>query len=179
MAFPSSPVDSQTAVVNGITYYYQASTNAWRRFTGGSNLQLNTLTVSNQITLTNVAVGSSIGISTTEAYDIDDISNYTDGKTGTFRMTYNGSTVSVATPWNLDVYVNGAKQPAFKYNGDTVWLSSTLAANKGYCLDYTGNLKFADTVPARSSVTVTTKVGSNSQSTKRYPFNPLDIVLGI
>jgi hypothetical protein len=79
----------------------------------------------------------------------------------------------------LDVYVNGAKQPAFKYNGDTVWFSLTLPANKGYTIDYTGNLKFADTLPARSQVSVSTKVGSNSQSSKRYPFNPLDIVLGI
>jgi hypothetical protein len=49
MAFPSSPVNGQTAVVNNITYTYNSSTNSWRKTVSAlSNLAVtNTLTVSN------------------------------------------------------------------------------------------------------------------------------------
>lgn len=33
MAFPSSPTNAQTATVNGITYQYNSTTNAWKRTT--------------------------------------------------------------------------------------------------------------------------------------------------
>ena len=145
-----------------ITFYYQASTNAWRRVVGGAT----NMTVAN-IAVSNLFVGTSIGLTSTEAFDLDDLSNYTDGRTGTFTPTYNGSQISVVNPWNLDVTVNGLRQPAFKYNGDLVWQSWALTANKGYTLDYTGNIKFADTLPARSRVTVTVKPGTNSQNIDR------------
>jgi hypothetical protein len=158
-------------VVNGI---FWANGTAWS--SGGSG---GTISQGANLSVSNLSVGSSNPITNTEAYDLDDISNYTDSRTNTFALTYNTATVTVPSPWSLDVYVNGVKQPAFKYNGDTFWLGYALTANKGYTLDYSGNLRFADALPGRSSVTITTKVGTNSQNTKRYPFNPPDIVLGI
>ena len=180
MAFPSNPVNGQTTVVNNITFYYQASTNAWRRFIGSAtNLTVANLAATVVATVSQLDVGTSVGLTSTEVFDFDSIDNYVDGKTGTFTLNYNRIKTTVNTPWNLDVYVNGIRQPAFKYNGDTVWQGMALPANKGYTLDYTGNIKFADALPNKSTVTISSKVGTNSLSTKRYPFNPLDIALGM
>jgi hypothetical protein len=48
MAFPSSPTNGQTAVVNGITYSYSTTTTAWTRVTGGN---ISSLSVSGPTTL--------------------------------------------------------------------------------------------------------------------------------
>jgi hypothetical protein len=48
MAFPSSPTNGQTAVVNGITYTYSTTTTAWTRVTGGN---ISSLSVSGPTTL--------------------------------------------------------------------------------------------------------------------------------
>ena len=168
---PANPGDTYEPG-NGITYTYNSTKTVWTRVTNGT-------VTSGNMTVTQLNVGTSVGLTNTEAYDLDDVTNYVDGRTNTFTLKYNGSTITVNNAWNLDVSVNGAKQPAFKYNGDLVWLSATLPANRGYCLDYSGNLRFADALPLGSAVTVSTKPGTNSQSTKKYPFNPLDIVLGM
>jgi hypothetical protein len=135
------------------------------------------------LAVSNVAVSgisiNGVGIlSSTEVYDLDDISAYTDGITNTFIPTYNGSAVTITNAWNLDIFVNGVKQPAFKYNSDLVWGGYALTASKGYCIDYSGNVRFADALPATSQVSITTKLGTNTQTTKTYPFKPLDIMLG-
>jgi hypothetical protein len=36
MAFPASPTNGQTAVVNNVTYTYNSTSNSWRRTVGGS-----------------------------------------------------------------------------------------------------------------------------------------------
>ena len=154
MAFPSSPVNGQLATVNNIAYQYNSAYNAWYR---QSNVgSIGTFSVSS------LNVGNSVGLTSTDAYDLDDISNYTDGRTNTFVPTYNGTQVTISSAWNLDVSVNGAKQPAFKYNSDVVWLGHALTANRGYCLDYSGNLRFADAVPARSQILITLKPGTRT-----------------
>ena len=46
MAFPSSPVNNQTAVVNGITYVYNSTNQTWTRQTlalGGTTVTINTI----------------------------------------------------------------------------------------------------------------------------------------
>lgn len=149
---------------------------------GGAGIAGN-LYVGGNILTTNLSiaqlnVGSSAGLTSTEAYDLDDISNYTDGYTNTFVPTYNGTQVSISNAWNLDVSVNGFRQPAFRYNSDVVWGGYALTASRGYCLDYAGNVRFADSVPQNSQVLMTVKPGTNTQKIKTYPFSPLDIMLG-
>ena len=141
--------------------------------TFGSNIA-----VSGNITTAGISINGVGLLTSTEVYDLDDISNYTDGLTNTFRPTYNGSAVTVTNAWNLDIFVNGVNQPAFKYNSDLVWGGYALTASKGYCIDYSGNVRFADALPATSQVSITTKLGTNTQTTKTYPFKPLDIMLG-
>jgi hypothetical protein len=51
MAFPTSPVNAQTAVVNGITYVYNASNLTWTRQANGS-ATLGSLTLASQLTTT-------------------------------------------------------------------------------------------------------------------------------
>jgi hypothetical protein len=150
MSFPASPQNGQQVSVNNITYSYNSTNNTWTRVTG---------------------VGS--------VYDLDDITNYVDGFRNSFGPTYNQTRVAIASPWNLMVTVNGLVQPAFQANAEVVWQSQVLTSNKGYTIDQaTGNIKFADSVPAGSQVMARTVIGNANTTTKKYPFTPLDILMG-
>jgi hypothetical protein len=118
------------------------------------------------------------GGSVTNVYDLDDVSYAIDGYSNTFYLTYNQSAVTIVNPFQIMVTVNGAIQPAFLYNYDTVWLSNTLTASKGYTIDATGRLKFADCPPTGAQIMIRTVVSGISQSAKIYPFKPIDIMLG-
>jgi hypothetical protein len=111
-------------------------------------------------------------------YDLDDVSYLTDGFTNVFPLTYNTANVSVPSPWNLMVTIYGITQAAYANSYDTVWLSSVLTASKGYTLDDSGNIKFADSVPAGADVMIRLVPGIPNGNTKIYPFKPTDIFMG-
>ena len=113
-------------------------------------------------------------------YDLDDVSYMADGFTSVFPLQYNTSNVSVASPWNLLVTVAGLVQPAYaNTNGyEPVWSSYTLTACKGYTLDDTGSLKFADVVPEGSDIMIRITPGIPNTNPKVYPFKPTDIMMG-
>ena len=121
-------------------------------------------------------------------YDLDDLSNYVDGTTNTFALTYNKANVTILSPWQLTVTVNGQLQPAWAYNIESLWQSFVLTGNKGYTVInyYYPNgtvlsgplIKFADSLQIASQVLVRTVTGSYSQPPKIYPFKPVDILLG-
>jgi hypothetical protein len=177
MAFPSSPTNGQTTFVNGITYIYNATNNAWRR------QNLTDITVSGTVAASNVEVSSGVTFNDSSritsglVYDLDTI--YPDGTKNTFYMRYNQSPVAnISNPWNLFVTINGYIQPAFTENTDTVWLSHALCAYTGYTIS-SGNIKFSDTLPAGTTVQIKTALGSANTNPKIYPFKPLDILLGL
>jgi len=172
MSFPTSPQNGQTSVVSGVTYTYSTTTNAWTRSAGG-------ITVT-QANITNLKIDGSGTLTTTEVYDLDDITSLVDGFRNTFPLSYNGTRItSFTNPWALQVSVNGVAQPAFSNTADVTWQSGILTANRGYTLDTTGNLKFADSIPKGSQITVRTQTGTNIQAPRRYPFNALDILAGV
>ena len=111
-------------------------------------------------------------------YDLDDISYLTDGIDSVFPLTYNTLPVSVPSPWNLMVSISGLLQSAYANTQETVWLSFVTAAQKGYTLDSSGNIVFADSVPAASNVRIRVVPGTPAQNTKVYPFRPVDILMG-
>ena len=53
MAFPVSPTNGQTAIVNGINYIYASATNSWKKVT----TSLGNLTVTANLTAGNVVTG--------------------------------------------------------------------------------------------------------------------------
>ena len=136
------------------------------------------------------ATSTGTGVTSSLVYDLDDVSNYTDGFSNQFPLSYNQNTsaVSITYPWQLMVAINGLVQPAWTYNSDTHWQSQVLTANKGYTvvnnLYPNGTvqsgplLKFADPVPAGSQVLIRTVAGSQNTTVKNYPFKPVDIMLG-
>ena len=156
--------------VGGITYQYNNTYQSWTRVSSGINVAV--------VQTANLSVGTSLGLTNTEEYDLDDVSYLTDGFLNTFPLRYNGAYVAVTNPWNLAVSVNGVPQPAFKYNGDIAWASYVLTASRGFTLDPTGNLRFADSIPANSTISIRLQPGTNTQQTKFYPFKPVDILLG-
>lgn len=61
MSFPASPVNGQTATVNGINYFYSSTLNSWTRFNGG-NFNLSNARISGSlISSSNVALGNFAG----------------------------------------------------------------------------------------------------------------------
>jgi hypothetical protein len=56
LSFPSSPVNGQTTIANGITYSYSTSTNSWTRAVSGASL------VATAVTSTNISGGTAGGI---------------------------------------------------------------------------------------------------------------------
>lgn len=171
MSFPSSPQNGQTSVVSGVTYTYSTTTNAWTRAAGGI-----TVTTAN---ISALSLGGGTGsLTTSEVYEFDDLSYLTDGFKNSFTLRYNGTVVNtIINPFQLQVIVNGIQQSAFAYMSDVTWQGQVLAGNKGYTIDNAGNLLFADSVPINSQITVRTQMGTNTR-TRRYPFNPLDIMAG-
>ena len=177
MPFPISPVNDQTTVVNGITYVYNATNNAWIRVSANNITVTGNIVSGNFIANSGLTFSDNSRITTAAVYDLDEI--YANGVTNTFTPRYNQSTVSISSnPWNLLVTINGIFQPAFTENYDTVWLSSVLCASRGYTVS-AGNIKFADPPPAGSLVSARTQPGSAQSTTKIYPFKPVDILLGM
>jgi len=135
-----------------------------------SDISLTTLTV-NGVNITGGAIN--------DVVDLDDLSFYTDGFTNTFTPKYNGTVIPLTSPFNINVYADGAMQPAFDYNYDTVWMSHALCSSKGYTIDPTGNIKFADVIYENSQIQVrTVPFVATNHVKKVYPFKPLDIMLG-
>jgi hypothetical protein len=111
-------------------------------------------------------------------FDLDDLSYVTDGLTNIFTLTYNSSNVTVISPNQLEVSVDGAMQPNFVYNSDTVWLSQVFGGYKGYTIDYQGQLRFSDAPPSGAQIVARTVVGAITTTKKVYPFSPIDIMVG-
>jgi hypothetical protein len=128
---------------------------------------------------------SGLDTSYLQQYDLDDVTYKCDGFTNTFPLKYNQTAVTTVSPFNLMVTVNGLVQPAFDSNYDTVWFSNVLPASKGYCIDISGNpstnnyIKFADAPPAKSEINIRLTAGIRNTTVKRYPFKPIDILMGI
>lgn len=181
MSFPTSPINGATTVVNGITYIYNATNNAWKR-QALTSLTTGNITASGNVTAANISLTANVifadnsRLNTALVYDLDEM--YPDGTTNTFVPRYNQSQVTISNPWNLLITINGIFQPAYTENLDTVWLSSALCASRGYTVS-SGNIKFADTPPAGSTILARTQPGSTQTTTKTYPFRPVDIVLGM
>ena len=113
-------------------------------------------------------------------YDLDDVSYMTDGFTTTFPLQYNTNTVTVASPWNLMVTVSGITQRAFANTDgyEYVWQSAVIPGSKGYTLNSSGNLNFADAPPVGADLNIRVVPGVPNANTKVYPFKPTDIMMG-
>jgi hypothetical protein len=111
-------------------------------------------------------------------FNLDDLSYVTDGLRNTFTLTYNSSNVTVTSPNQLVVSVDGALQPTFVYNSDTVWLSQVFGGYKGYTIDYERQLRFSDAPPSGAQIVARTVVGAITTTKKVYPFSPVDIMMG-
>jgi hypothetical protein len=170
MSFPSSPINGQTTTLNGITYIYNATNNAWKR------QALTSLNLSGNINVAAVVFPDGSTISGSAVYDLDEI--YADGTTNTFAVTYNQANETITNPWSLLVTIDGIFQPAFTENYDTVWLSHALCASRGYTIS-SGNLKFADPPRAGTTVYARKQALVSNSAARIYPFKPLDIALGI
>jgi hypothetical protein len=51
-----------------------------------------------------------------------------------------------------------------------------LASRTGYTIDYDGKIKFTESLPEGSEVVIKTTIGTTKSTTRRYPFNALDVL---
>lgn len=168
MSFPINANTGQTALVNGITYVYNAQLNTWKISANVANIYS-----SSQLT------------AISNLFEFDNISTAVDGYKNTFPLTYNRVKVGVYSPFSLLVSINGSLQSGFDPKYDTVWLSNVLASSKGYTIDATGNstsngyIKFVSSLPQNSEVVIRSQFGAPMATSNPYPFKPLDILMGI
>ena len=121
-----------------------------------------------------------VDIATIDNHDLDDISSYTNGIRQVFTLSYNLANVSLSSPWQLSVAVNGIPLPAFNSspNAAIVWQSHVFPANKGYTLGSNSTIKFTEAPAARSDVYLRKQPGTTPSVIKVYPFKPIDIMIG-
>jgi hypothetical protein len=168
MSFPISANTGQTAIVNGVTYVYNAQLNTWKVSSNVANIY----SFSQLSPVANI-------------FEFDDVSNATDGYRNVFPLTYNQVKIGVFSPFSLLVSVNGILQNGFDPKYDTVWLGNVLTASRGYTIDASrhptsnGYIKFADSLPPNSQVLIRSQFGAPMPTPKTYPFKPLDILTGI
>lgn len=177
MAFPTSPINGQTTIVNGITYVYNSTNNAWKRQV------LTNISIAGNITASgNINVGSNLNWTANgqpflaEIYESDTIN--TDGINREFQLSRNNQTLTLTNPFQLLVMLDGSVQPAFLANYDTVWLGYCLSSQMGYTV-INGNVVFSDSPYIGSTITARTTVGTPTTTPSIYPFKPLDIMLGM
>ena len=176
------PLSGNNSIYVANNYGIYSSDSAANNYFAGSIYCVNTITsnaFSGNVYATSVNANKIyVNGTSSDIYDLDDISYATDGRKNTFALKYNQTTVSANSPFNLMVTINGLVQPAFDYKYDTFWLANVLTASKGYCLDNSGNIKFADSPPQGSQILIRTVFGSVPANKKVYPFKPLDILMG-
>jgi len=113
-----------------------------------------------------------------EQYELDDLGTAVTGIENTFTPTFNQETVTLYTPYQLNVSIDGIPQPAFLYNTEYAWTSDVLTSRSGYTIDYDGNVKFSEAIPMNSTIVARVISGRQSQTKlKKYPFSALDIVM--
>jgi len=114
------------------------------------------------------------GIPVGDLYELDQISSA--GGENTYTPTFNYDTVSVTDPFRLLISVNGIMQSAYVHNTEYVFNNSLLASRTGYTIDYDGKIKFTEALPEGSEVMIKTTAGTTKSTTRKYPFNALDIL---
>jgi len=112
--------------------------------------------------------GSDIGV-------IDNLGLIFDGIESRFQPTYNGNPVTITNPLRLLLSVNGIIQTVdFP---EYVWQSPL--PRPGFQIDSDGYINFSEVPPAGSSFDARILLGpATNVSTKSYPFQPADILLG-
>ena len=114
------------------------------------------------------------GIPVGDLYELDQISPA--GGENTYTPTFNYETVAVSNPFRLLISVDGIMQSAYIHNTEYVFNNSLLTSRSGYTIDYDGNIKFTEALPEGSEVMIKTTAGTTKSTTRRYPFNALDIL---
>jgi len=114
------------------------------------------------------------GIPVGDLYELDSISPA--GGENTYTPTFNYDTVSVTDPFRLLISVNGIMQSAYVHNTEYVHNNYLLASRTGYTIDYDGKIKFTESLPEGSEVVIKTIAGTTKSTTRKYPFNALDIL---
>ena len=152
--FPSSPTDGQTYSANGAVFVYNSSIGVWDPQPDPASLFY----------------------ANSEILVLDNISPYFDGITSRFQPTIDGIPISIDNQLRLILTIDGVIQ---EVNApETTWLSEI--PRWGFRLDEDGFILFTEAPPAGSVFNAKVISGSDTDTvTNQYPFNAVDILLGV
>jgi hypothetical protein len=121
---------------------------------------------------------ASVALLASVGWDLDDLSRLTDGVRTTFPIQYNLTNVTVQGTASLLLEIDGKIQPSFANTYDVTWQSQIFAMNKGFTLTPDGQIQLV--IPPRSGADILLRVvtGSENSTVRRYPFKPIDIIMG-
>ena len=142
MAFPTSPTNGQTVVVNNITYQYANTTNSWTRLVSTANVisantvTANTLNISTLISVTGNITGNYIlgngslltGISTNPSNITSGTSNVTVVSSGGNVTIGVGGTGNVAVFATTGEYVTGVVSASGNVTGSNLLTGGAISA---------------------------------------------------
>jgi len=157
MSFPSSPINGQTAVLNGLTYAYNSADGAWVR----------------------VAISAVVYSAATV---LNDLSGQCDGVKSVFALKVDQTAVSgIVDNKDLEVLVNGVKMTPYVTEQRYPWITP-YDSYRGFRAVTTGTtdnwLVIYNSPELGSQVTVTQLNSSSSKQSRRYPYSATSIALG-
>jgi hypothetical protein len=152
--FPSSPTDGQTYTANDAVFVYNASIGVWDPQPDPAALFY----------------------ANSEILVLDNISTYFDGVTSRFQPTIDGNAISIDNQLRLILTIDGVIQ---EVNApDTTWMSEI--PRWGFRIDAEGFIQFTEAPPIGSVFNARLFPGSDTDTaTNQYPFNAVDILLGV
>ena len=141
MAFPTSPTNGQTAIVNSVTYQYANSTNAWTRILSTANIiTANTIAVNGNISAAGNVTGNYIfgngsqltGISALSASYIANGTSNVDIPTANGNVTIGiGGTGNVAIFSTTGEYITGVLSVSGNVTGGNLFFGSGTVSGTG------------------------------------------------
>ena len=141
MAFPTSPTNGQTAIVNSVTYQYANSTNAWTRILSTANIiTANTIAVNGNISAAGNVTGNYIfgngsqltGISALSASYIANGTSNVDIPTVNGNVTIGiGGTGNVAVFSTTGEYITGVLSVSGNVTGGNLFFGSGTVSGTG------------------------------------------------
>ena len=135
-----------------------------------------TVTVPTPVNPTDAVTKAYVDAGAQDIVPLDNLTSQFNGAESRFLPKFNNTKVNITNPLRLLISINGIIQ--ILGNQDNHMLSPI--AQDGFFVDYEGYLNFGEPVPAGSTFDGRVMPGPtyNSVSKSRYPFRPIDILLG-
>ena len=198
MSFPISPTNGQLALLNGITYTFNSTDNAWVRAVGAltataylaiSDSTVSTSTTTGALTVTGgVGIGGNINFggnlyqngilfAVADPIVVNDISTQFDGVNTVFALRQNQTSINtIVDSKDLEVVINGARLTPYVKQQTYPWLVD-YDSFRGFRVSGS-NLIIYNAPAIGDSAAVIVRSISAAVQTRKYPYSATTIAFG-